>query len=189
MGTERWLAVGAMDGDYNNISNWSGDVPGSTDTALFGLSSKNILYMLSPGADAGGWTFLSGASEYFISIQGGSSTFFSFYGAGIVVNGGAVEIDNYSYLRFLNDGTSAGAAYIINQYIMQFFNGSTGGSANITNDGLSFFKDHSTAGMLTSQTTLLWNSLMVRLPAMPRSTPRTARRHCSPVRLMAAPRN
>lgn len=139
-----WLASPGS-GAYAIGANWdTGTVP--TGTAYFGATNTNNLWM-NYAPTIGGWTFNAGAPAYTVTNNSWS---IDFNGAGIVVNGGSVTIDNayQSNLSFHNSST-AGSAVIVNQNgsYTNFYDTSSAGSASITNSvsGL-FFRDSSTAG-------------------------------------------
>jgi autotransporter-associated beta strand protein len=133
--------VTASDGNYNNTLNWTGhNIPGASDTAYFGTSSKTSISNIDN--NVGGWTFNPGAPAYSFSV----SFALVFYGTGITVNGGVVHIDNTSGAFFFENNSSAGASIITNESgsAVTFFDGSTAGTARITNKaGLDFDGDSS----------------------------------------------
>ena len=99
-----WLASPGS-ADYNAGANWStGTVP--TGTATFGASSITNLTN-STNTNVGGWTFDASASAYTFANTG----FQWFNGAGIVVNGGSISIDNVAFTYF-NNSSSAGTAHV-----------------------------------------------------------------------------
>ncbi|WP_244499887.1 autotransporter outer membrane beta-barrel domain-containing protein [Tardiphaga robiniae] len=120
-----WLSAPGS-GDFNTAANW-GPAAVPTGTAFFGTSGVAAL-SFSASTTLGGWTFNAGASAYSFTV--GSSLFF--VGAGIVVNGGSVDITNNSVMTFANSST-AGSATIANNFQLQFINTSTAGNAAITN--------------------------------------------------------
>ncbi|WP_441241183.1 autotransporter outer membrane beta-barrel domain-containing protein [Tardiphaga sp. 768_D3_N2_1] len=120
-----WLTAPGS-GDFNTAANW-GPAVVPTGTAFFGTSGVAAL-SFSASTTLGGWTFNAGASAYSFTV--GSSLFFA--GAGIVVNGGSVDITNNSVMTFANSST-AGSASIANNFQLQFINTSTAGNAAITN--------------------------------------------------------
>lgn len=139
-----WLASPGS-GGYSIGANWdTGTVP--TGTAYFGATNTNNLWT-GYVPTIGGWTFTTGAPAYTVT---NSNSAIGFNGAGIVVNGGSVTIDNayQSNLSFHNSST-AGSAVIVNQNgsYTNFYDTSSAGSASITNSGSGlFFRDSSTAG-------------------------------------------
>lgn len=141
------------DGSYNIDTNWSsGQVPGGTDTATFGVSNQNNVDTAAGARSVGGWTFNAGASIYTFTLGGGGV---AFIGDGILVNGGSVTIGFFfagGPLQFFGSST-AGSANIINRdsgsfsrSAIEFFHTSTAGSATITNNYFVGFRNASTAG-------------------------------------------
>jgi autotransporter-associated beta strand protein len=130
-------------GTYEAGSNWSGgSVPNGT--ASFGTSSVTSLTILSMQS-VGGWTFNPGASNYTISLDGENAL--RFLGAGIVVNGGSVELDVHaSYLGFANNSSAGTATININDATLRFTQSATAGNALISSDHEISFNDSSTAG-------------------------------------------
>ncbi|MES2031258.1 MAG: autotransporter domain-containing protein [Pseudomonadota bacterium] len=120
-----WLTAPGS-GDFNTAANW-GPAVVPTGTAFFGTSGIAAL-SFSASTNLGGWTFNAGASAYSFTV--GSSLFFA--GAGIVVNGGSVDITNNSVMTFANASTASSAS-IANNFQLQFINTSTAGNAAITN--------------------------------------------------------
>ncbi len=128
-------------GDFNTASNWNPPtVP--TGTAFFGNSHTTSL-TFSANTTAGGWTFNAGASNYTFT----NAVNLTFNGAGIVINGGSANIINNDSLDFFN-GSTAGSATITNNGGMLIF-GSTAGSATITNNSMLQFSFTATAGSAT----------------------------------------
>jgi autotransporter-associated beta strand protein len=130
-------------GDYGTSGNWTpATVP--TATAFFGVSNQNNVSL--SGASIGGWTFNAGASAYTFTT---STNALTFTGAGIVINGGSATINNtntfFSFIAFDN-GSTAGSATITNNFNLSFNNSSTAGSALITNNFNLYFRDTSSAG-------------------------------------------
>ncbi|PHR18166.1 MAG: hypothetical protein COA41_10285 [Sphingopyxis sp.] len=76
------------------------------------------------------------------------SQFVTFNGAGIIVNGGSVTIDNRLefYKLSFNNASTAGTATIENEGRLEFNDNSTAGSATINNGESLNFNDSSTAG-------------------------------------------
>jgi outer membrane autotransporter protein len=141
--------VGGTSNDYNTSSNWSpAGVPNASDTAFFGVSATTSLSNPAIGLNVGGWTFNAGAPAYDFTIDNINFSYFSFFGAGIVINGGSATITNNSILQFFNSST-AGSATITNNRLLQFLNSSTAGSATITNNSHLIFLNFSTAGGAT----------------------------------------
>ena len=139
-----WLANPGS-GSFGSGANWStGTVP--TGTAFFGGSNTTALSLPAVNTTIGGWTFNAGASSY--TFTSGGNLFFD--GAGVVVAGGSVTIqNNVNNSIFFNNASTAGSATIVNNGLVNFFNASTGGTAQITNNhGLTFF-DTSTAANAT----------------------------------------
>src|SRR5262249_38665054 len=133
------------DGNYANTINWNPNTtPDSSGTGFFGQSSKTFISVNVLNNYVGGWTFLSGASDYVFIIPTSYATVF--FGTGIAINGSSnVTVDNFGFLQFTN-GSMAGRATIINEATSNYFNSSTAGSAAITNDKFLNFDDFSTAG-------------------------------------------
>ena len=137
--------------DLDVAPNWStGTVP--TGTAFFGTSNTTALATSGSGQTFGGWTFNAGASSYTIALSpNGANQINQFVGAGIQVNGGSVSIvnpDQFHVLYFTN-GSTAGAAQILNSGFIQFQNISSAGSANITNNLDLAFTGSSSAASAT----------------------------------------
>jgi autotransporter-associated beta strand protein len=139
-----WNAM-PRSGDFNTATNWTpAFVP--TGTAFFGASTITSL-SLSANTQLGGFTFNPGAPAYSFS----NSLILSFRGgAGIVINGGSVTINNTgnALLQFSNSST-AGSAIITNNASLNFTDTSTAGSAAITNSGTLTFQGAGTAGNAT----------------------------------------
>lgn len=160
-----WL-LNPGSGNFNTGANWStGTVP--TGTAFFGLSNVTALSN-SLNTTVGGWTFNVGASNYTFTTPNNRSV--TFNGAGIVVNGGSITIDNNNTFTFnnassagnaviantaaigndrnliFNDTSTAGNAVITNNNNLDFNDSSTGGSATITNNDVADFNDSSSGG-------------------------------------------
>jgi autotransporter-associated beta strand protein len=145
---QSWLPAPA-DSNYNNGANWSGGtVPTIGSTAVFDASSVTTIG-INATTNVGGWTFDPGASTYVFNING-PSTAFSFFGSGIVINGGGATINVNSVGGSLTFGTgsTAGASSIFNNSQLLFAPGSTAGSASINNSvsGRITFQGNSTAG-------------------------------------------
>jgi hypothetical protein len=138
-----WLANPGS-GNFNDAANWTpATVPGGT--AFFGTSSVTAL-SFSASATFGGFTFNSGASAYnFNNTQN-----ININGAGIVINGGSVSIDN-NFIIFFQNSSTAGNATIINNFFMEMLNSSTLGNANFiqSTNGLIQLFDSSSAGSAT----------------------------------------
>ena len=121
-----------------------------TGTAFFGISNQTAVSITFNSTNIGGWTFSAGASPYTFTI--GQQLVFT--GAGIVINGGSITMNNNSGvlpgdIQFTNSGT-AGSAIINNSIgIIGFNNSSTAGSATINNSNFVSFYDNSTAGSAT----------------------------------------
>ena len=138
--------TGSFSGVYTGGVNWStGAMP--TGTAFFGASARTSITIGGAppdgGINIGGWTFNPGASNY--TTTNATSAFLKFTGAGIVVNGGSVTLNNNRDLYFVNS-SSAGAATINNGSNLEFDDTSTAGSATINNNGYLVFNGSSTAG-------------------------------------------
>jgi autotransporter-associated beta strand protein len=131
-------------GNFNLAANWTpATVP--TGTAFFGASNQNNVSFLA-NATIGGWTFNAGASNYTFTLLGPVLTF---NGAGIVINGGSVTINNTFGGVVFDNTSTAGSATINNASVVQFSANSTAGSATITNNGPLRFFGTSTAGSAT----------------------------------------
>jgi autotransporter-associated beta strand protein len=138
--------VSAHSLEYNDSLNWNtGATPGASDTAFFGTSDATTIDIPTNNS-VGEWVFNPGAFIYTFTNE---TTFtLAFFGAGIVVNGGAVHINNLGTVGFTYDST-AGSAIIANAGLVVFAAGSSGGSANIANNNEIDFKDNSSAGSAT----------------------------------------
>jgi autotransporter-associated beta strand protein len=127
-------------GDFNTRGNWDQNrVP--LDTAIFGASSNTHL-TFSDDIAVGSWNFNSGAYTFDTGLH-----VLAFVGAGIVVNGGSVNITNNGNLNFANG--SAGSATVVNNSNLSFNNSSIAGNASITNTSTMFFSGSSTAANAT----------------------------------------
>jgi len=140
------------DRDFSNAANWKpASVPGSGDTAFFGVSDTTTIRIPTNTAvnstPIGGWTFKAAAPHYTLKL--GHNIFLDFDGAGIVVNGGAVSIRNNAdngVVNFRNSST-AGRSSIDNVSggLVQFNDSSHAGRSKIANDGGVIFNDSSSA--------------------------------------------
>jgi autotransporter-associated beta strand protein len=132
-------------GDFNTAANWTpATVP--TGTAFFGTSAQTNV-SVAAFTTIGGWTFNAGASNYTFTI--GGLNVLSFNGAGIVINGGSATINNNNAFLAFDNGSTAGSAGITNNGAINVGNGSTAGSATITNNGTINVFNGSTAGSAT----------------------------------------
>ena len=111
------------------------------DTATFGASSNTHL-TFSDDIAVGSWNFNSGAYTFDTGLH-----VLAFVGAGIVVNGGSVNVTNNGNLNFANG--SAGSATVVNNSNLSFNNSSIAGNASITNTSTMFFSGSSTAANAT----------------------------------------
>ncbi len=103
---------------------------------------------MSANAEIAGLTFNAGASAYNFNTNG---KILEFRGAGVVVNGGGVNINNFglsSTIRFWN-GSSAGSATYSGGGTFSFQDDSTAGNATINSFREMFFFTNSTAGNAT----------------------------------------
>jgi hypothetical protein len=146
MTSSTWKVSPSSGSDNYNISgNWVLGKPGENETAFFGTSNV-ISVSIATTAGVGEWIFNPVSSQYHFAI--GAAASFIFTGAGIVVNGGHVEIDNSSGLfEFFNNST-VGTASITNEPggSIVFVDASTCGSSVIRNEfGLLFFSNSSSA--------------------------------------------
>jgi autotransporter-associated beta strand protein len=140
--------------DYANPSNWStGTVPTSLDVAVFGRST--MIYLTTPGfeVDASAWIFKRGVSQYSFTTSMGDV---SFFGGGIIVRGGSVDITILlgTNFNFYNNATAGSAAIAVAHGTLNFFDMSTAGRASII-DGDSApvtFYGHSTGGQARIET-------------------------------------
>lgn len=144
-----WNAVPGT-GNFNTATNWTpAQVP--TGTAFFDTSTITSL-TFSANTTIGGWTFNPGASNYTFTTP--TNRTLTFNGAGIIINGGSLSIDNNNNLIF-NNSSSAGNAIIANTAAigndrnLTFNDTSTAGNAIITNNNRMNFNDTSTAGNAT----------------------------------------
>jgi autotransporter-associated beta strand protein len=136
-----WLANPAT-ADFNDPANWNTGVPAGT--AFFGQSNTtNLFFTLD--TTLGGITFNANAANFTISNLGQIVTL---DGAGIMVNGGSVTIDNQDEFNFAN-GATAGKATINNTGFLTFSNTSTAGTAIINNGFDVTFEDNASAGNST----------------------------------------
>jgi autotransporter-associated beta strand protein len=133
--------------DYDTGTNWSTTlIPTEKDAAFFGASA-----FVNPSIDTtfdrvGEWVFNAGAPPYSFTV----GTEIDFLGAGIINGGGVtINISSTGTLSFYNNSTSDGAV-IINNHFLEYYDFSTAGNANITNNspGL-YFSDFSSAGNAT----------------------------------------
>jgi autotransporter-associated beta strand protein len=151
--------------NYADPNNWSlNNVPGSTDTAFFGTSNQTSIGLLQPpGEEVGAWVFNPWSSNYNFTL----SWEVDFFGAGIIVNGGAANILSNAYIEFFNnstsgsavitntngmyfhDGSNAGVAKLFNNWQLQFDGNSSADRAGITNNYELYFTTYSTAGNAT----------------------------------------
>jgi autotransporter-associated beta strand protein len=134
--------------DFNGAANWTpATVP--TGTATFGLTNGRGPSFSAASTTVGGWTFTPGASGYTFAL-GNTIQTLTFNGAGIVINGGSVTINNtfLGTIGFVNTST-AGSAAVNNNGTVNFSNASTAGSAALNNNGTVSFADSSTAGSAT----------------------------------------
>jgi len=89
-------------GNFNTSTNWSANsVP--TGTAFFDASNQNNV-SFSGVTSMGGWTFNAGASNYTFATTGTQNL--TFTGAGIVINGGSVSINNNADIGFIGSSTA-----------------------------------------------------------------------------------
>jgi autotransporter-associated beta strand protein len=150
-----WLPV-PINIDYGDPLNWFPSVPNDASTpATFGSSATtDILVNTGTDLQVGEWIFTS-ATNYKFTIGSAPpfGTSLNFYGGGIIVNAGSVNItvDLGSGLFFNNTG-SAGTATIGNNGFMQLVGLSTLGSASMTNGGKLEFREESSAGSATIHT-------------------------------------
>src|ERR1700730_13720685 len=97
--------VNATDGNYDNSINWTAaNIPGAGDTAFFGTSNETSITIpdSSPNGNVGAWVFNHHAANYSFLNNGSQLDFF---GAGILVNGGSVNITNIGFVIFYNNST------------------------------------------------------------------------------------
>jgi autotransporter-associated beta strand protein len=128
--------------DYDDSSNWSiGVVPFAI--ATFGKSSiTHITFSLALEVDA--WVFQKDAPHYVFTTV--SDHHLYFLGDGIVIKGGSVSLINDYVVDFQN-GSSAASARITNEQALYFSDSSTADAARIVNNGGIFqFDDTSSAG-------------------------------------------
>ena len=116
-------------GDFNTAINWS-PVGVPAGTAFFGQSDITAL-TFSANTTVGGWTFNTGAPAYTFS----NNRTLQFNGAGIVLIGGSVSINNNLFLNFFG-ASAAGSATINNSGIVSFFGDTNAGDASIVNNGI-----------------------------------------------------
>ncbi|WP_245284078.1 autotransporter outer membrane beta-barrel domain-containing protein [Bradyrhizobium sp. Cp5.3] len=143
-----WLANPGS-GDFNTGANWTpATVP--TGTAFFGTSSTTSL-SFSQGTVAapttvGGFTFNAGASNY--TFTNDKAVLFN--GAGIVINGGSVNlITTFNGQTAFTNTSSAGSATFTNNGGLFFEFASTAGNASITNNNTLGVIDNATLGNAT----------------------------------------
>lgn len=118
--------------NYFNGGNWnSGSVP--TGIAAFGATNYSDIALAGAGAQVGGWTFTSEASDYYFIVV---STL-DFTGPGIVVEGGSLQLDNSGTINFLGSASASAGdgepVTIRNSGALAFFGSSDGGDARIVN--------------------------------------------------------
>src|SRR4051794_41949605 len=117
-------------GDFNTRGNWDQNrVP--LDTAIFGASSNTHL-TFSDDIAVGSWNFNSGAYTFDTGLH-----VLAFIGAGIVVNGGSVNISNNGNLNFANG--SAGHAPAVDNSNLLVHNSINPGQASPTNTNTPVF--------------------------------------------------
>ena len=149
-----WLSTATVAGanagtfDLYAGANWVGGTA-PTGTATFGASTTSNLYFATSGVTFDGWTFGTDAVAYAVA----NAQMLNFTGAGIVVIGGSVTIDNGpAGVVIFSNASSAGTAVINNtggQFI-QFEGTASAGSATITNTvGDIYFRGSSTASTAT----------------------------------------
>ena len=143
---------------YSDASNWTSGLPGTNDTATFGVSNVTNISMVSDFSFPGGWVFEPGASQYNVEISGGNLSQFSVVGfgiGGITINGGSVHIYNFGEVSFDGNSSnisSASGAYITNFADVVFDNYCTAASSTIDTVGSlgpgsgTIFQGHSTGG-------------------------------------------
>src|SRR5262245_52402163 len=125
--------------NYNDSGNWSptygpSGPPTAGDTGFFGFSTVTDISIASD-SDVGGWTLVSGASQYGFTVLGAHLRFF---GTGVTVNGGSAYIGivltpgHSASVEFLNN-SSAGKAYIYVDLgaVVRFSDVSSAGNATI----------------------------------------------------------
>jgi autotransporter-associated beta strand protein len=127
--------------DFDANANWN-PASAPTGTAFFGVSNGPNL-SFSANTTINGWTFNAGASAYAFT----NDRALTFFGAGIIINGGSAAITNFDVVRF-QDTSTAGNATITNTNsgTVGFSDTSTAGNATITNNHYVLFNDNSTAG-------------------------------------------
>jgi autotransporter-associated beta strand protein len=138
----------AMNGNYLDTNNWTqANIPDANSIAFFGTSVQTTISNIT--GSVGSWIFNIGASNYDFTI----GIVWSFFGDGIIVNGGAVTIHVSDQVQFLNNSSAGKATIFISGGNLDFHDGSTAGTADIENvDGTLLFSDNSTGGTATIDT-------------------------------------
>ncbi|MDP1694590.1 MAG: autotransporter-associated beta strand repeat-containing protein, partial [Candidatus Woesearchaeota archaeon] len=139
-----WLANPGST-EFNDPANWSPAIVPSGNTAFFGASSVTFITFNGGNPTTLGWTFNAGASNY----TGVSDNTIIFTGAGIVINGGSLELQTVGGgdIQFLNNSSAGTARLVVNtDGTLIFDESATAGNATIINTELSLFLDFSTAG-------------------------------------------
>lgn len=127
--------------DFDAGSNWTGNIP-PDGTAFFGASSKtHLTFSLSP-TEIGGWTFKSGAPHYTFTLD--DDHHLDFLGAGI--KGAPTILINFPGILEFHNGSTAGSAHITNHSQLTFMDTSSAGKAKISSSHNINFLDHSRAG-------------------------------------------
>jgi autotransporter-associated beta strand protein len=136
-----------LSGDFNSNANWTpSTVP--TGTAGFGASSTTNL-SINANTTVGGFTFNAGAPPYLFTVWPGAGL--TFNGAGVVSNSAnapAITNNAGAALNFF-DGSTAGSATITNFGSLLFLSRSTAGGATIANNNSLQFSQATTAGSAT----------------------------------------
>lgn len=145
-------------GDYNTGTNWdTGTVPGSGDTASFGVSNTTALTFSATDTVVGGLTFEAGASAYTFTVPRFRSLEFDGDGveviggsAAIILSGGLGGDSDPNAVTFLNSSTAGTATITVNPLSSVYFrNDSSAAGATISNGSSVQFLDDSTAGTST----------------------------------------
>jgi autotransporter-associated beta strand protein len=160
MANATWSFLASSGADnYNNSGDWdSFVVPGMGDTAFFGPSNVTVVTVNNVSTDyIDAWVFIPGSSQYSFALgpDAYANPAIRFFGDGVVDNGVRVNIgvQFHSEIEFHNNSSAGGTSVTYNSSgALVFEDVSTGGSANITNNGTVAFDQGSSAGASSIRT-------------------------------------